>query len=519
MANEESRTLPGLEDLGCGYDATGLYANPKSKRARIFELGEMDTKVMAPNGIVYNRPKGLKFEMGNLSKGSFHCMKGQTADEYRKSLTVRAGVSASYGLFSADVTSTFEEKQLASINHEFVKVHQRFDAWILSLPAISALKLTPDANLAINGPPAAAARGPRGGTPPPSTPTVMPAATVIQQYGTHVLVSGVIGGRAEYSCFVDKSKYTSSTDVTVSAKAAYSGGLKLSTSVETVDKSSSEKFKSSTITDFTTIGGTFEAEFTPESFSNWMKTLSKNPVLIDFTPYSLVPIYELAGDAARKEALMRAYEEYIQKSQKIIPDNVPAIEVRIVPANSVEKVADDHGSRAKKGLTLYRPITEPDGEWLWLGQSGNNTQNLIIVRELVPGAIAEPRRFTQAWNDSGSGRGSGYSLWNVVAPPGYRALGGMVRFRVGKSDYAEPSGGEIHNLGCVHESLCTEGTIGGEIWNDQGTGASADGSVWSIVSKNGDGIGAQSFYNHGSYNRPGEKVYVIKKGPRVKVSE
>jgi hypothetical protein len=499
MANEETRALPGLEELGCGYDATGLYANPKSKRARIFELGEMDTKVTAPNGIVYYRPKGLKFELGNLSQGSFHSMKGQTADEYRKSLTVRAGVSASYGLFSADVTTTFEEKQLASINHEFVKVHHRFDAWVISLPNYKSLKMDPEANNAING--------------------TQPAPEVIRDYGTHVLVSGVIGGRGEYSCFVDKSKYTSSTDVTVSAKAAYAGGLKLSTSVETVDKSATEKFKSSTTTDFNTVGGTFDAKFTPESFFDWVNSLSKNPVLIDFTRYSLIPIYELAGNAARKAALMAAYEEYIQKSQKIIPDNVPALEVRIVPANSVEKVASDAGSKAKRNLTLYRPITDRGGEWHWLGQSGNNNQNLIIARELVPGAIAEPNRFTQAWNDAGSGRGSGYSLWNIVAPPGYRALGGLARFGVGKHDYNEPSGGEIQNLGCVHESLCIEGMIGGDIWTDKGTGASADGSAWSIVSKNGDGIGAGSFYSQGSYNRPGERVYVIKKGPRVKVVE
>lgn len=492
--------LPGLDSLGCGYDATEYYANPESSRFRIFDLGENDTEIVAPNGRSYSRPRNLKFELGDLTKGSFHCVKGQSAEEYRSSLTTRAGISASYGLFSIDVKSTYKKEQMASFNRDFVSVHHRFDAWVLSLPNYRTLRMLEQAEKDIN--------------------SDLAPADVVRDYGTHVLVRAVIGGRAEYNCLVNKSRYTSSVEVTEAAKAAYTGALSISASYEKETKDAAEQFKSSSSYDFETVGGSFNADFNPESFRSWMNTFSAHPVLVDFAGNnSLVPIYMLAKTGARRAELEAAYNTYIQNSQKIVPDNVPALEVRIIPASTVQQVGSDSGSGAKQDLALYRPILEKGGEWRWVGQSGNNNQNLIIVKALVPGAIAEPKNFSQAWTDSGSRKNSGYSLWNVVAPPGYRALGGLARFGVGKSDYNAPSGGDIEGLVCIHESLCTEGKIAHQIWNDHGTRASANGSVWAIGANGNGGLGAGTFYSQGNHNTPGEKVYVITRGNRVKVRE
>jgi hypothetical protein len=78
---------------------------------------------------------------------------------------------------------------------------------------------------------------------------------------------------------------------------------------------------------------------------------------------------------------------------------------------------------------------------------------------------------------------------------------------------------EVKGIVCVHESLCAEGDIGGMIWNDAGTHAKADGSVWEIKPKSENGIHAHTFFCQDNHSRPNEKVYVIAKGPKVKLKD
>lgn len=488
--------LPGLESLGCGYDATEYYASPRSSRNRIFELGPKDTEIRAPNNKSYAKPANLEVELGDLTAGEFQCIKGQSAEEYRSSMTSRAGVSASYGLFSVDVKRSYKEEQLASFNRDFVSVYHRFDAWVLSLPNYRALRMNEQAKREIN--------------------TDLSPDDVIRDYGTHVLMRAIFGGRAEYNCLVDKSKYTSSVEVTEAAKAAYAGTLNISTSFEQETKNAAEQFKSSSSYNFRTRGGNFDTKFNPESYEQWMDSFSNHPVMVDFGGRnSLVPIYELASERNRKNELKAAYEKYIQESQNMIPDNFPAIEVRKVSQGAWTLVATDQGSHSKTNVGIWKPLIDGNSEWRWIGHASDPHQ-MVIIKSLVPGATAAPMGFRRMWTDAGSGNGSGYSLWNIIPPPGYKALGGIAKFRVGRSDYDTPSGDLVDKLVCVHESLCTEGRVGNFIWNDHGTKADSDGSMWYIEPNDGNGIRTGAFICSGNHDKFGEQVYVIKKGNNVR---
>lgn len=496
MAQE--RRLPGTDVIGYGYDATKHYANAAYVTLPVFDLGPFDTTIVAPNGITYALPSRIEntFTLTDMAHGNYHHISGETAEEYRKSLSIKAEVSGKYGLFSGSVKTHFEKKELASFNHTFVTLYHHYDLWKIGLPDVSTLRMLPSAKDDIDG---ASGLSPLG---------------VIKKYGTHVVASAVIGGRARYTCFVDRSKYTSETSIVTAAEASYKGILKLDVSLETQYKEAVEKFRSSATTHFDTIGGEFKADFNPTSFVDWINSFKAHPVLVDFTERSLIEIFKLASNKQRRKELEAAFTQYIKDSEKLVPDKMELLEVEVVSAQSVDFVANDKGSGARKDLAVYKPKL-PKG-WYWVGQSGNTNNKLIRVRPLVPGAVAEPLGYQCAWTDAGSGKLHGYSLWNISPQPHYRALGGIARLRKGKTDWAQPSGEEAKGLACVHESLCAEGDIVGHIWNDKRSGARSDGSVWEIKPKGENGIHAHTFYCQSSHSKPRVKVYVITKGDKVR---
>jgi len=245
-----------------------------------------------------------------------------------------------------------------------------------------------------------------------------------------------------------------------------------------------------------------------------MNSFKEHPVLVDFTKRSLIEIYKLAAKEQRRNELKEAFIQYIKDSEKLVPDDIPLLEVEVVSAQSVDRVSSDRGSGAKMNLAVYRPKL-PEG-WYWVGQSGNCSAKLIRVKPLVPGVVTGPLSYHCAWTDAGSGKDHGYSLWNISPQPNYRALGGIARLGKKRTDWVSPNGDEVKGVACVHESLCAEGDIGGLIWNDAGTHARADGSVWEIKPKGENGIHAHTFFCQGNHSKPNEKVYVIAKGPKVK---
>jgi hypothetical protein len=246
-----------------------------------------------------------------------------------------------------------------------------------------------------------------------------------------------------------------------------------------------------------------------------MNSFREHPVLVDFTRRSLIEIYKLAATSQRRSDLKEAFLQRIRDSEPLLPDDFPVLEVEVVPMQSVDAAGSDAGSGARMNLKVYRPKL-PEGCY-WVGQSGNCNHGLVRVKPLVPGAVKEPLGYQSAWNDAGSGKDHGYSLWNISPQPGYRALGGVARLRTGRTDWSAPHGNEVKGLACVHESLCSEGAIGNVIWNDAGTHARANGSVWEIKPKDANGIDAHTFYCHDSHGRPAEKVYVLARGARVKL--
>lgn len=178
---------------------------------------------------------------------------------------------------------------------------------------------------------------------------------------------------------------------------------------------------------------------------------------------------------------------------------------------SWEVAYNDRGTGSRKDLQVWRPIVW-SGEYRIMyhasGSYGGISFPTIVVSD-SPSALAKPTGFRCEWNDRSTGGDRDGSLWRPEAPSGYECLSDVAVFR-----------GNSHNPGawlsadaidssfrCVHNSLIKYTDLGGQLWNDGGSGGRYDGAVWSIQGSDGMRV------NRGGngYGRPPQRQ------PRLKV--
>jgi hypothetical protein len=157
----------------------------------------------------------------------------------------------------------------------------------------------------------------------------------------------------------------------------------------------------------------------------------------------------------------------------------------------------DKGSGAGMDGAFYRPI--PQQGYFILGDYGqgnynppNGTVLTIKVEQDDPDqpALKVPEDFVQVYNDKGSGADEDGSFWAPIAPFGYVACGHVVQRGYNKPDVPE--------LRCLRYDLAKSIVIAGNlIWNDKGSGANMDVSIYRNLALN-------TIYAVASYDTPTE---------------
>jgi hypothetical protein len=178
-----------------------------------------------------------------------------------------------------------------------------------------------------------------------------------------------------------------------------------------------------------------------------------------------------------------------------------------------ERIWDDKGSGAKRDIAFFRPIVPSGFKILGhfaYGSYGNPDQKrkIMVVRESNKNGssnlLANPIRYERIWYDRGSGAKKDGAVWRPIPPKGYSAIGD-----VATRGWRSPSTGEIV---CVRNDLVEKGVVGHNIWNDRGSGAKHDVSIWSISSKdNKKGLNGNFFQANGKYRSPNNTLPVIKR--------
>ncbi|MBQ4460361.1 MAG: hypothetical protein II908_00845 [Bacteroidaceae bacterium] len=286
--------------VGRGYDIfSGAWADPR------------DVK----NSVIISRKKmkdnDYYVEFQTDTRGIYTTQTGTTLKELSESFNINASVSTSIFAFSGEIKAAYGSnyKETGSEEYGIYSYNARLGKyWIDSSEMVDCAVdenadgsytnkyLTDGAYKAIYG----------------LTSTYKGDAGIkklIDTYGTHVIVSGMMGARRDYCFRINKSEVEKGFSVDGCMKAGYKslwGGV----NVEVEAKYEQKMKNSSTFSTTTTksIGGSPDLMLSQE---NWQKTVTKETAaLMEFEPNSLVPIWYLCLDKKRAEAIKRVAYSY-----------------------------------------------------------------------------------------------------------------------------------------------------------------------------------------------------------------
>ncbi|WP_435271369.1 Vps62-related protein [Streptomyces sp. 1222.5] len=176
----------------------------------------------------------------------------------------------------------------------------------------------------------------------------------------------------------------------------------------------------------------------------------------------------------------------------------------IKPMSSFIKVYDDRGTGAHNDIAIWRPNERLYPGFRSLGDIAMDThevvpQNTFLVKD-VGNVLAAPSDYREVWNDKGSGGDLDGSIWEPVAPAGYTCLGA-----VGVAGYGKPS---LNAMRCVRSDLTVAGRAS-KVWDDAGSGAVGDASVWQADAADYLGLTSSTFHASASHGSPGPSSYRV----------
>jgi len=155
---------------------------------------------------------------------------------------------------------------------------------------------------------------------------------------------------------------------------------------------------------------------------------------------------------------------------------------------------NDRGTGAHMDVSIWRPAPT-DNTFSIVGDYAQSNYYDPAGTSLIVKAINDdpsnpllkpPVRYAEIWDDKGSGGTHDGSIWWPVPPDGYLSLG-----FVGQTGYNPPV---VSNYACIRKDYCKDSVAGQLIWNDKGSGASKDVSVYIL-----DGVKG-AFVAQGNYN-------------------
>ncbi|NET83174.1 MAG: Vps62-related protein [Moorea sp. SIO1F2] len=152
-------------------------------------------------------------------------------------------------------------------------------------------------------------------------------------------------------------------------------------------------------------------------------------------------------------------------------------DVSIQPCEHFDHVWSDRGSGADRDGAFYRPVPTPGffvvGDY-GQGNYGQPNGRVLCFKPLKNSALANPVDFARIWKDTGSGAHRDGSFWRPIPPQGYSCIGDVVQ-----EGYAKPYRPDYK---CLHNDLISPWSPEQTsfVWNDRGSGADADVSVYSV---------------------------------------
>ncbi|WP_241269685.1 Vps62-related protein [Streptomyces chrestomyceticus] len=197
--------------------------------------------------------------------------------------------------------------------------------------------------------------------------------------------------------------------------------------------------------------------------------------------------------------------------------------IDLAVTSTYTRIWDDRGSGADRNGAFFAPKVSWNDYltgWRVLAHVGrpshedlNNQATALLARSASHDILKPPTDFELIWRDKGSGADTNGAVWRPVPPDGYVALGDVFTSSWTKPDpvwyvcVRKEAGGRRY----VREAQIAE-----LIWDDRGSGADADVSVWQVRSPGypSDSVErlileADGFVAGNRYDRPSRTVWVL----------
>lgn len=187
-------------------------------------------------------------------------------------------------------------------------------------------------------------------------------------------------------------------------------------------------------------------------------------------------------------------------------DQSENIAIKVYEGTDSDLIWKDSGSGGYHDISIFRP-RGPSGYYvvgdIAIGNYGSpRTALLAKAMDGKEDVFANPTSFRRRWTDRGSGADWDVSFWEPICPYSYLPLGHAAVRSHGSSPPRE-------RFACVKHTHVVQGDWNW-VWNDRGTGANVDVSVYQAVAKDSQGQGMQAMGavpRHGAMDRT---AYVLK---------
>jgi hypothetical protein len=297
----------GAEFIGSGYDIFHRYGSAESIKLPVFDFSKATAfgEYSYQGAGKWSVPQPV--HVATIGATERDMRSGATIREFSSSLSVDAGLSASFLGFGGEVKANYSSTEWHKSQNYFTDFSFRQSLYSLRLDTSSS------AARALLG--TAAKQAIESGSPD----------KLFDLYGTHVLSGCVMGGALQQLAVTNVTEYKSTTSIKVAAEASFDWGLLgASANLSVASKAAASEFELASDDNVEVIGGSspFQAMAYGSGFEKWTGSIVKAPVMVGFTPNTtwapLTPIWTLASKASRQTVLKNAFADYCKKKAKDI---------------------------------------------------------------------------------------------------------------------------------------------------------------------------------------------------------
>lgn len=342
LARSAAADVPSMFEespVGRGYNAFGAYARNDRVKWPV-----LDFKALKRDGHVDTIP---------LSTSDMTEVAGNSLEELREQMTTKLSASfdTTFGLaaYSAEMSSSFASETLSRHEYSFATLYQFYrKAEVRVRPNVEMLRssyMDETAKKMIDDPETS-------------------LGSILEQFGTHVLVDAVYGARFEYSSATNTWAYEAKTSMAASIQASFHNVTQSGdASFEFASEKEQKSYSSSSVIQVRAEGGRAELATSLESHAAWKASIADHePVLVEFGKgESLIPIWEFAQDPARRKEIedqMRALIEEMDSVHELT-------DLRVGCKIEVLDARDEGGPYIELYGRIVAEVLDDDDKVIW----------------------------------------------------------------------------------------------------------------------------------------------------------